>query len=438
MAIKKLIKRFEFNDKNLPLVDLSGGLVVSLRSPRGLQLPRQQLDYGPSAKAKPYSLDQTLIARTWVTNPKGLRAWLGFQIERRQDPPSPDPEIEDTPVTIRFRLSDGTDDLWYDGAAWSVPVNPTDWNTESEVADNITTFPIEDRKLGIVISMFTIDERVTPRIQTAKFLYECDVNEQHDIVYSSLVPELKSLRCRSRVLMVMSQTGTSISFADPAALGFETEYEIVGVISAFDFTNDPNKLTDIAQSFDENTKELTLSSSVTQGDAVWIDFEFLPDVAVNTGRDFYEASKIPRIDVTNISFVDVLAAGSSTSSADSYFHPVTGDGFKIPGPREFDMFMVLEILGDKQYDVTHMTEAIAAWVGQSTELIMSATDERFFMISEGQVSDDGIPNPDDVRVYKMPLAIYRITSYDLPAEATAAPQSIVFEDGNLEFTVSQA
>lgn len=437
MAIKKLIKRLEFDEKTLPNTDLSGGLVVALRKPRGLQLPRQQVNYGPSAKAKPYSLDQDLTARTPVTNPKGLRRWLGFQIDRRQDPPSPDPEVETTPVTIQFRLTDGADDLWWDGAAWSVPVTPTDWNTEAEVADNISTFPIDDRKLGVIVNMYTTDGRVTPRIQTLKVLYECDVNEQHDIVYSSLVPALKALRCRSRAILKMSQTGTEISLEDLGALGFETDYEIVGVVAAYDLDNDPKKLVDLASSFDENTKTLTLSSSVAQGDALWIDFEFSPDVAVNTGRDFYEASKVPRIDVTALSFVDVLAAGTSASSADSYFHPITGEGYKIFGPREFDMIAVLEILGDKQYDVTHMREAVTAWIAGSAELIMSATDEGFFMNSEGQTDDDGTPNPSDIRVYKVPLAVYRITSHDLPAEAAVSPKSIVFEGGNLELTITK-
>jgi hypothetical protein len=379
-----------------------------------------------------------LTARTWITNPKGLRAWLGFQIDRRQDPPSPDPGVETTPVTIQFRLTDGTDDLWWDGAAWAVPVNGTDWNTEAEIADNISTFPIDDRKLGVIVNMYTTDDRVTPRIQALKVLYECDVNEQHDIVYSSLVSELKALRCRSRVVLEMGQTGTSISFADLGALRFETDYDIMGMISAYDLANDPKKLVNLVQSFDENTKELTLSSSVDQGNPVMVYFEFSPDVAVNTGRDYYEVSKVPRVDVTALSFVDVLAAGTSTSSADSYFHPITGEGYKIAGPREFDMFAVLEILGDKQYDVTHMREAITEWIAESVELTMSATDEGFFMNSEGQVNDDGEPNPDDLRTYKMPLAVHRITSFDLPAQAAVAPKSIVFEGGNLEFTISKA
>ena len=431
---QKLIKRFDFNPEESSRVDVSGGLRLNWRR-RRLELPRVPATAGASVSAvASYSTDQDLTARTWVTNPQTLRGWLGFEVERRKDPAHSDPNVDGTPVTIRFRLTDGTDDLWWDGAAWSV-AGVGEWNTDAEIATNIAQFSVAGRKLGVVINMFTTDANVTPSVSAIKILYEADINEEWDIVYNSLVPAIKeNVKARGRVVYKLTAQSDEISFADLSALGFDTAYNIADVVSTFDYTNDPTRTTDLTLSFDANTKLLTLSSELPADTLVYVDFLYTPTVAVHTTRDWREVSSVPAIDITNLIYSDVLPAGASLGSQDSVHHPTTGQGWRVPGAREFQVDMVIEVIGDKQYDVSGLAKSLKRWVSSNPILTMAGTDEGFQMLSEGQQPDDSFPNEDDIRVHKLPLSILRVTAHDLDAVASARPSKIVFTGGNLTLT----
>lgn len=433
--IRKLIKRMDFNREEFPRIDLSGGLRLNIQRQR-LELPTQVTSAAPFSLTRPYSLAQNLTARTWTTNPKALRRWILFQVERRIDPPYSNPNIEGTPVTIRFRLSDGVVDRWWDGAEWSPVVTDDDWNSEAEVADHVQDFPVATRKLAVVVNMYTLDQNVTPYVLAVKLLYEADFEEEWSIVYESLLPAIKQLaRSRGRVAYRLPIDANSISFVDLKALGFDTSYNIVDVVAAYNHTDDPDHLIDIRVSYDSGSKLLTLSEELEAEKVVYVDFLFEPVVVVNTTRDYYEIAALPSVAVTQLTFVDMLP--QSEGSEDSVHHPITGEGWRVPGPREFDVQAVIEITADKQYDGSNISSAIRRWIGEVVLLTMAGSDERYQMISEGEREDTSTPGEDDIREYRIPITILRVAAFDLEAEPSMRPSKIVFTGGNLAFTVSK-
>lgn len=429
--MKKIIKRFDFLPDEVYRLDLTGGLVVN-RKAKGLELPASNDSQGPFSILRPYSLDQTLTARTWITNPKALTQWVTFQVEFRKDPPWTNPNVSGTPVTIQFRLSDGTDDLWWDGAAWSV-AGVGEWNSEHEIAANIATFPVTDRKLGVVVNMYTLDSKVSPRIRALKLLYEAELVEEWDLVYNSLLPAIKNaVRPQARAVYQLEVDSSTIDFSDTRALGFDTGYNIVDVTSAFDYTNDPTLLVDIRQSFASSI--LTLSSELEAGSQVYVNFTYEPTVTVLTSRDYSEIATIPSICITRLTYRDTISAGSSLSSEDAVHDLETGIGWAIPGPRVFDLNAVIEVVTDKQFDGYGLAHAIREWIARNPLLIMTGTDEGYQILSEGVYEDTSEPNEDDLRQYRIPISIANVPSNDLAATPSVKPTKIVFVGGNMTFT----
>ncbi len=122
---KKLIKTWLFEERNRSGLTLD----ADIRLHRG----ESSLQLLPDSTTDKYPTDADIKAITWIANPLSAREWLGFQAEIIHV--SVDGEVV---TSAGYRLHDGTDQYWWNGAAWEV--NTTDWNTEGEVATNIGSF----------------------------------------------------------------------------------------------------------------------------------------------------------------------------------------------------------------------------------------------------------------------------------------------------------
>jgi hypothetical protein len=431
MSFKKLVKRFRFTAAERHRFDLSGGLRINKAA---LEISPVIGDPHPTPQPIVYNISQSLTASTWVAYPRAVKAWVGFAIELvkpkllAQDAPNP-------LYGIQFRLSDGTNTFWYDGADW-VPIDlVTDWNTLNEVSANISTFPLTAKKLGVVVNMWTNDSRVTPKLISVRVLYEADLSEEYDIIFGSLVPELKAnIRPRGRVAYVMPEDSDEIDLSDTEALGFDTGYTITSVAAAYNDTTDPERVIDLVDSFNTISKVLTLADVVPEGEKLWIEFQYAISVVVQTNSDYYEISSIPRIAITNVQQINTQT--DRFGYEDSVIDINTGSGWKVQGPRLADVMIDIEALCDKQHDVSQVVSSLMDWITNNPSFTMRGSDEQFLIqLATGLAtsSDGSLVNRSKSTVS---FIISNVAFFNRPALPAYSVNQIVFAGaGNINIEV---
>ncbi len=211
---------------------------------------RAQLEVDSVSGKYPTSAD--LYVKSRLTSPQSVRSWTGFQAYILHKT-----NFQNAAVTsAQFRLDDDTDEWYWTGAAWAV-ASASDWNTEQEIADNITTFDaVDKRQLAVVINLVSADGNETPEVVWVKVLYEAAIDSfVEDMVYRSLIPLIRAnVRPIARAGVSMPATGTTLNISD---LELEAGYNVVGVDSVFDHTNDPDHLVDLFSSYAAGVITLT-------------------------------------------------------------------------------------------------------------------------------------------------------------------------------------
>lgn len=359
--LKRIIKSFEFSaDKRKEFTFSSGAIRVG---DSGLQL---------TAVGGEYSLSPDLNAKTWLTNPRSVKRWIGFQAVIKHYK-GPDDLVA---TSAGYKLNDGTDDLYWDGAAWSV-AGTSDWNTEVDVANNISLFPVSDQKLQVVVNLATTWERVTPELSELKLLYESDLEEIEDYIWRSCLHEWsEKIRPIAEHALQMPAASDSI---DLNTFVIETPYNIAGIDSVYDVTSDPRKLDDLFSSYDANTKVISLTGPIPSGNTAFVRFTYAPEVAVTTSQDYTELEKVPEILIEQV----IKENDLGIFGVDYVLNKATGQGWKVP-IRQADITCVCQFITDKAKDYARLSDAIRRYFRQNDVLTMRGTDEKYRQIFLGE------------------------------------------------------
>lgn len=356
MRLQKLIKEFRFSE------DIRAKL--TLGADVRLNPERHWLQLKEAADGT-YPLTADLQAATWISNPKSVKQWLGFDVEMLYT------KIDTVQVTsLGFKITDGTTVRYWSGAAW-VTAGASNWNTEAEVAANIDTYPITKRKLGVVINLKTTNKLATPKVKAIKVLYSSDVEFQEDILYRSLVPALRAgVRPRGRLIFEALTTTDTFDLDD---LGIETPYNIVDVDAAYNHTDDPNHLTDLLDTYNPSTKVVTLTASIAAGKDVWIDFLWEPEVAVTTSQDYSEVEKVPSLVLDDINLVDASVRGQP----DGVVNRANGTAVTVPAPLVGDLEILAHLITDKGVDLQRFATELKRFFENNPLLTSVGTDEKY-------------------------------------------------------------
>jgi len=356
VRLVKLIKEFRFLEEKRSEITL--GTNVRLNPDEHLlQLKEDSNDEYPTTA--------DLYAKTWVTNPDSLKQWLGFEAEAVHT------TIDGVVVTsLGYRLSDGTDQYWWNTSAWVV--DTTNWNTEQEVAANISAFAVTLKKLQVVINLKTTDKTATPKLKRLKVLYSSDVKFQEDIVFRSLIPMLRdNLRPIGRHVLTKLSTSSTIDLKNDHPL--ETPYNIVGIDAVFNHTDDPDHATDLYSSFNVGTQVITLTGSVAADKVVWVDFLWEPEVAVTTSQDYDEIEKVPVVILDDINLVDASERGPN----DSVVNRSDGTAVKIFAPIRGDLDILMHLVTDKAIDQVRLADEVKRFFGNNQFLTSKGLDEEY-------------------------------------------------------------
>jgi len=305
MRTKNIVKRFLFEEKNRNEIVLGTNTRLNPYE-NCIQLKIDE-------NTNEYPTDSDLYVKTWIFNPANVVNFVGFDVHGINVKNYLNIKLTNS----QFRLGNGTNEYYWNGSDWEI--NTTDWNTEDEISEHINTFDSTEKKLQIIINLFTDDSRYTPKIYEIRVLYTSTIDFQDNLIYDSVIPKFKELRPISDHIIIMPSDSDEIDLND---FVLDTDYEIIDIDSCFDYTNDSDKITDIFSSYDNNTKIITLSETVTESNKVWIKFIYRPLVAFTTGEDYIEVSKVPAIHILNFDILKNIPSSIKTYVRNKYNYSI--------------------------------------------------------------------------------------------------------------------
>lgn len=372
MRLWKLIKRFCFLEEYRAKITL--GTDVRL-NPQTNRIQLQANDAGE------YPTTADLYAKSWVTNPNTVKQWLNFQVfgTHVYD------DLGAALTSLGFRLGDGTDEYYWDGGAWSI--STSNWNTEAEIANNIPTFPVTEKKIQVIVNLVTTDKRYTPTVQEVRLLYSSDVEFQEDLLVRSLIPKLREeIQVIADYPLAALAAPSSTLDLDDYPLG--TPYNIVGIDSVFNHTDDPDHFNDLFQSYDSGTHVITLSAPIDAGKVPWVRFLWTPEIAISTSQEYSELEKVPVIELIDIALTNKRMVGQDTG----VLNKDTGTGTLLPGPRQTDIEISMRGVTDSGRDHQRLADEMRGFFFNNSVLVSKGMDEEYRLQLTIEYNDQTGPN----------------------------------------------
>lgn len=304
----KLIKNFTFNEKIRDDLIFSDITKIRLNTEGGDLASKVQLKLDANGR---YPLDSDLYIETPLITPNAVQTWLKFEIIAVEDEFTGFPRPE---FGFRVKVKTTAGNYWWDGAAWAL-AGAGDWNTEQEINANISTFPIAtigNKSIGFVVNISTSNDAITPELKEVKIAGLFDIEFFEDLIYDSLIRKLNT-EFRSTSVIVVPSTGS-------ASLNLNTvlenkKYNITGITKVVDKTADALKLVNLfslyspgaarQDGFTNEPGTVTFSGAIPLNNLIEITFEYVPEIMINTGVDYYEEPAFPALVFENIDEVDI-------------------------------------------------------------------------------------------------------------------------------------
>jgi hypothetical protein len=389
--VKRLIKRFIFEEDNRDRIDLTSNTRLDPRANR-VKL------------SEPYQ--SSGIVKTWVTNPQSVKQWLGFQAVIHHA--TIGGSVGGVPASVAitgagYRLTDGTDEYWHNGASWEV--NTTDWNTEEEVAAEISSFPVASQQLGIVVQLTTTNTAYTPELEELRVLWASDIEFHEDLIYRSLV---RSLRNNVRPIAdYYIKPGAATTTIDLDTFPLKTPYNVVGIDSVYDRTDDPNRLVDLLDSYNSGTNTITLNTTLPQDHVAVVRFIYEPEVSVTTSQDYHEVGKVPALVLDDIDFIDAAPLAAN----DEVVNKGDGSAVKVFAPIQGDLEVTLLALTDKGVDQQRLKAELQRYFENNPTLQSTGLDEAYTLWLIDEYDMRNVPSPADIHTGRVRFRIRDVVVY---------------------------
>jgi len=414
MRLKRLIKYFPFDE--------SVRKDITLGENTRLNPKTHAIELKPAGNGQ-YPTTADLHVRTWITNPNSVRQWLGFECVITNAVDSLRQEV----TGAGFRLSDGTNEYWHDGAAWVI--NTTDWNTEEEVAAAIPTFSAATKKIQVVINLYTTAATYTPSITSIKILYSSDIKHHEDYIYRTLVRHMKQeIRPIARFPVTMAADSNTI---DMSAQSIDTPYEIVGIDAVFDHTNDSDHVTDLYLSFDDPSQVITLNTSISAGAIAWVEFIYKPDVTVEADAEYYELSKIPAIIVDDYNMVNQV----DLAQDDSVINKGDGTAVKVVAPKRADINITLSVVTSSSIDQTRLADEVRRYFADNPLMVSWGLGDKFRMRFLGDYDKQASTPTKGIHTGKFRCMLMGALFYEREAVDSFAVTTLKITGGNVNVDI---
>lgn len=343
-----------------------------------------------------------LFVKTWLTTPRSLKRWVGFMADVQNFKNTKNVQITD----VLYRLNDGTQDLYYNiGANTWVPASSNNWNSEIEIADNISTFPVSTQTIQVVLNLKSDDSRATPIVRAVRVLYESDLEEMEDYVWRSLLPDMRAkIRPIGDHHIETLVTGSAIDLNE---FKIETPYDITAMDAVYDLDADPRKLTNLLDSFNDATQEISLTAPIPAGATVLIRFIYRPVFSVTTNQDYVELEKVPEVIMEDIKQVnDAYPVGR-----DFVLNKRTGEGKRVPATQN-DIEIIGRFITNKAKDHARLTDAIKRYFRDNLLLRSVGMDDDFRLWLLGEYNQGTTASQKDLHTGRFRFRIASALFFD--------------------------
>ncbi len=408
--MRKLIKRWDFIEEERTRIILGNGVRLN---------PGHYLELDSDASG--YLTDANLTAKTWLSIPRSAKRFIGF--ESVHSTPLDFDLVEVT--TVRFRLSrNGTEQLYWNGSAW-VAAGANDWNTEAEVAANIASLQLtaSARGLQVIINLETSTATLSPKVYAVKALYDSDIEWLEDLIARSFKPALEAGLRPIAEGMYVSTGATTLTLAVEAA------YEIIGIDAVYNTTTDPERLTNIFQSFNTSTKVVTLTGAPTVGNKILIRFTYKPDVVLVKSQDIVEIAKVPCVQIGDVRSM----RAHQINAADHVMNKTTGVGWKLTGGEQIDIEVPLQLITSKEKDAHRMSDEVRAFFKRTPLLTRIGTDDRVRVHVYDEHMSTNVPNIAGMHTARLRIVIMGAVFYASSEEVKGTRSFSV--SGDVNFTL---
>lgn len=264
--MKRILKALTYMEQSRSKIILSDSGKIRLNPDGWIQLKLQSDDR--------YSLDQDLTVRSWLTRPQSVVKWMLFQ----------EMSVKPDNTAIRHRISDGVNDYWWDGVAWSVATDAgLHWNDEAGIRDNIGEW--HNTNLQVISNLYTTDDKVTPRLLELKFVMLCDHDVYEDLIFRSLIPTLQeNIKPVADVSYVMPSDSNTIALS-----ALSVGLDVVGV----EAIRGDGYFGNLLLSFDGIT--ITLAEVISKDTQMFVRLIYEMGVTYTYHQDYVEVEKLPAL-----------------------------------------------------------------------------------------------------------------------------------------------
>lgn len=292
-----------------------------------------------------YPTDDEISIRTRIYNPNAVKAWRGIM------PVVSNKVVLDSPLTsTKFRLFDGTDELYWDGGAWAV-AGVGDWSDMADLQTNLGAFSSSTNELAVVINLKTTDSQYTPRLLRVVVALDVDIKSWIDeYLYKGLLRELKQYVGAVEYDWAVKWPADGDSY-DMSEYKPENGLIITDVVAA---STNKEHSDSILDSYGPGTKVLTLTGPQSAGTKVFI--RVIPDIlfAVSTHQDWYQPSRVPAVVFRHYK---KRFAGESPAR-EFVVDYATLEALAQKSPRREDVDIPVDVLADRASVIPTITERI--------------------------------------------------------------------------------
>ncbi len=333
---------------------------ITLDSAKGLiALVPQNTDVGTGVPRVTYPTDTGLYIQTGVITVPRNKTWQKIQV----DSVTPRSLDRTESTSVKLRLYNGTSHYYWNGAAWATTT--TSWNTPTEINTNLSSWT--GTSIGFVVNLLTTDRTITPTLSRIRVLHSVDLPSYYeDIVFDTVVAGLQS-NIRPYANLAVESDGTAT--VNLGSYDLETDYSFTGVDAVFNDTTDSVHASDLLSSYNPISKVITLTTSPTAGDVLFIRYKYAPEVAYNASQDYQEIASIPSLVFDSINFVDLGEAPSDDYIMDTFLTPP--QAVILPAPRRTNVLFTLDAYAPLMSDLYLLQESVLSYL-QNNRVINSA------------------------------------------------------------------
>ncbi len=345
-------------------------------------------------------------ARTPIASIRCVRFWLLFQAMA----------VTPDGTAIGFRLNDGSDELYWDGGAWSLATLDAHWSSNADVSTNIGAFDWTKRKLGVAIRL-TATAEALPYLTVVKALYNGDWRGAHDeLIMRSLIPDLRDNVEFIKEGLFRNGSGGAVGSFTTSFKGWD-RLDVKDVLCVFNITADPEQNIDLLDTYDVGTKTATLTSAIPDGSKALAVCLVEPKVAFTTSRTFHEVATLPGIVIDRFREV---GSRPDHMGYDTVIDETTGEGWKVMPPKMVDYRVRLFLSSGSAKDQMMLVDASKAHFRRQRLLVSRLTSARFTQRIVADYITEQVTGHEELHSGRFEILIENALEYHLLAERAYA------------------